>query len=275
MFLFLKRIYSEVSEVRMAKYSAALAFYAIYALAPMVIIFVSIGGLTIGEGLVEERIIFYFQERLGDSVVPFFENMVSSIQESRAHILFSAVGLLFVFYGLSHFFSTLREAFFTIFGIEFGIAKNLPKTFNNFLRSAIYTFVLTILIFVLILINALAPIFLSFSDLWFIGFLSHIPFMNFLMTFVLTILILAFIYKFVSGFQISWARAFWGGTLAAVLFAFLNIILALYFSLFHSAHAIYGASASLIAFLLWVYYSTKILLAGALATRVFSKNLKN
>jgi membrane protein len=270
MILFLKNIANEVTKIRVAKYSAALAFYAIYALAPMIIIFVSIGGLTIGEQIAEEKIVLYFQERLGDKAVPFFESILSSIKESKAHLLFSFVGPILMLYGLFHFFSTLREAFFSIFGIDFSHGPNLPKTFSNFLRTVGYDIILAILIFILLLLNTLAPLLLGFSNLWFITFLSGIPFIDFLLTFLLTFLTLSFIYRFVSAFQLSWKNAFLGSFLASFLLAVLNTTLALYFGLFGSAHAIYGASASLVAFLLWVYFSIKILLIGALAGRIFS-----
>jgi len=82
-------------------------------------------------------------------------------------------------------------------------------------------------------------------------------------------------YKSVSLNSLSWKSALIGAAFGTLLFSLLNVVLVLYFKLFDSAHAIYGASGSLIAFLLWVYYSSQILLIGALTSSIVNKtNIK-
>jgi len=260
----------------LATYSAALAFYAIYALAPMLIIFISIAGFLVGEEVAQERILFYFEQRVGEGAVPFFENVILAVNQSEAHVLFSFLGIFIMIYGLVHFFSTLKEALFSIFGVRFDMTSNLPKNFLNFIKSAGYTLALLVLILILISLNALAPLVLNFPGyLSFLVFLSGFPFIDLILAFLLTVAILTFSYGFVSSFNIKWRSALVGAFSAAFLLLFLNVLLALYFSLFKGVHAIYGASSSLVAFLLWVYYSTRILLIGAFTAEITNQNIKD
>ncbi len=273
-FKFIKKISQEARRVEIPRHAAALAFYAIYALAPIIIIFVSLSGFIVGQGLVEDQIVGYFELRTGGKAVPFVEDFLNGLKESRAHFLFSAVGLLILFYGLSHFFNTLKKAFFDIFGIHFGPVRGVNQTLFNILKSVYYSVFLAGFIILLTFLNIVIPLFTrsAFSSLN--SSIASSPVLIFSVVFVLMVFSLAFMYKVVSVGRVNWRDSFFGGFLGALLFSVLNILLSLYFSLFYSAHAIYGASSSLIAFLLWIYSVSQILLFGALGS-LLSKEFRN
>lgn len=272
-FNFIRQIIKESKRAEIPRHSAALAFYAIYALAPLAILFVSLSGFLIDQKIAEEQLINYFQTKAGGKAVPFIETFLIGIKETKAHLFFSFVGIFIMIYGLSHFFNNLKKSFFVIFGVHFGSARTLGKTAINFLKSFSYSLLLVFFVLALIFLNTVVPIFLNLAD----GFLklgiSRVPFLDFASVFLVTFLTLSALYKLVSVGELSWKNSMIGAILATLLFSLLNIALALYFNLFNSAHSIYGTSASLIAFLLWIYSSSQILLLGALAG-LLSKELK-
>ncbi|TSC61066.1 MAG: serum resistance locus BrkB-like protein, partial [Parcubacteria group bacterium Gr01-1014_107] len=160
--IFFREVVREMKRVGVGSKAAALSFYAIFALAPAIIILISVGGLTIGERLAEKQLISYFEQRLGSSAVPFFENVLQAVKNTRPHLLFSFIGLTLMVYGLSHFFFALKGAFFSIFGIYLGFLRNPGRTFVNYFKSFLYTLILASLVFALILINAAVPIISAF-----------------------------------------------------------------------------------------------------------------
>ncbi|GEM_PF-6166414 len=271
---FIKKVGGEARRAEIPRHAAALAFYAIYALAPMVIIFVAIGGVLLGQGLAEEQLIRYFDIRTGGKAVPFIEDFLSGLKETRAHLLFSAVGLFILLYGLSHFFNTLKKAFFGIFGVHFGPERGVSQTLLNFLKSAAYSVFLAVFIILLTFLNTIIPVIIRFASGNLEFALLKSSWTIFAVVFVLTVLTLAFMYKIVSAGGVAWRDALVGGIFGTILFSILNIALSLYFNLFHSAHAIYGASSSLIAFLLWIYSVSQILLLGGLSAEL-SKEFRN
>ena len=238
----------------------------------MIIIFTAIGGLLIGEGAAESQLVNYFGERLGDKAMPLFQDLILALKQSEASALFSIIGLVIMIYGLAHFFFVLREAFFSIFGVDFKRLKDSKGKFKTFAHSMLYTFFLAVLVLSLMFVNILTPFLISFPGIFLLDFLSKLPFVNFLTTLITSTLALTLIYKFAAGGSVFWRSALLGAVTAALLFTVVNVALVLYFGIFAGIDAIYGASGALIAFLLWVYYSTKILLFGGLIAKIYTSD---
>jgi len=242
----------------------------------MIIIFVSLSGLIIDRGVVESQLLNFFQNRAGERATLFLGEILESIKRSEAHLLFSFVGFFIMIYGLLHFFNALKKSFFQIFRVHFGPEKTIQKTFINYIKSLSFSFYLALMVFVLVFVSIVAPFVLSFSSkILGLQIFTKIPLADLFIVLILTLVFLAIMYKSVSLNSLSWKSALIGAAFGTLLFSLLNVVLVLYFKLFDSAHAIYGASGSLIAFLLWVYYSSQILLIGALTSSIVNKtNIK-
>lgn len=265
-----KRIFSGIKEANITRNASSVAFYAMYALAPMLVIFVSIGGLVMDQGVVETQLVSFAENRAGEEVASFLMEAIDSIKKSEAHLIFSFIGLFIMIYGLMHFFNALKHSLFSIFEVDLGKEKTIKKTLFNYIKSILFSFYLAIMFFALVFVSIITPIILSFSSN-FLGFLTKIPLLDLVIALTLTLLILSVMYKNVSLNRISWRSAFLGAVSGALLLSLLNIVLVFYLKLFDGAHAIYGASGSLVAFLLWVYYSSMILLIGALVSSLVEK----
>jgi len=270
---FLKEVLPKVRSVEIPRRAAALAFYAISAIAPLIIIFIGVSGLIIDRSLAETTLLSYFQNKVGDRSVFFLQETIESLKKSESHLTFSFIGFLITFYGLLHFFKDLKKSFFLIFDVSLGFEKSLKKTFGNFLKSLSFSFFLAFLILLLIFISAVLPLIISFgADTLGWHFFAKNSILNFIIVFIATILILSLMYKIVSLDKITWKSAFIGALLSAALLTFLNVGLLGYLNLFHTSNAIYGVSGSFITLLLWIYYSTQILLIGAVVAAMAKAN---
>lgn len=270
---FLGEIIPKIKSVEIPKHAAALAFYAISAIAPMIIIFVSVSGLIIDQSIAEARLLNFFQNRVGEQAGSFIRDLIQSLKESKSHLTFSFIGFFITIYGLWHFFNTLKAAFFAIFGVSLDLDRNLKKTFLNYLKSLAYSFYLVFLVLMIVFISIITPFILGFSANFFgLEFFAKSQVLNFSLVFISTILLLTLMYKTVSGKKTTWKSSVTGAILCTILFGFLNAALILYFNLFYTHDAVYGASGSFIAILLWVYYSTQVLLIGAVVAAISKTN---
>ncbi|MEK7552187.1 MAG: YihY/virulence factor BrkB family protein [Patescibacteria group bacterium] len=270
---FFGEIIPKIKSVEIPKHAAALAFYAISAMAPLIIIFVSLSGLIIDQSIAETRLLTFFQNRVGEQSTSFINDLIESLKQSKSHLTFSFIGFFITFYGLSHFFNTLKGSFFAIFGVKLGLDENLKKTFLNYLKSLGFSVYLVFLILMIVFISVIAPLILSFSANFFgLEFFAKSQLLNFFLVFVSTILLLTLMYKTVGSKKTTWKSSLTGAIICTILFGFLNAALILYFNLFYTNDAVYGASGSFIAVLLWVYYSTQVLLIGAIVAAISKTN---
>lgn len=270
---FLTELVPKIKSVEIPKHAAALAFYVISAIAPMILIIVALSGLFVDQGLVEARLLTFFQNKAGEQSVPFINDLMEGMRQSKSHLTFSFIGFFVTLYGLSHFFNTLKASFFAIFGVDLGMGKNLKKTFINYLKSFAFSVYLVFLILMIVFISVIAPLLLSFSANFFgLEFFAKSQFLSFSIVFISTVLLLSLMYKTVSGKRTSWKSSIAGAVICTILFALLNAALILYFNLFYVSDAVYGASGSFIAVLLWVYYSTQVLLIGAVVAAISKTN---
>ncbi len=245
-----------------SRLAAALSFYALFSIAPLLLIVVVIVGYIYGTEAIQGNIVNRLNELIGEKGAFLIQDMIISISRPSSSILASTAGILLSLYGASNVFNHLNISINRIWKIILN-----PEAGLGYLLSR--KFFLIILVIATGLFFLFSLIISSTFNL-FAGFLQEvIPAISLIMEmfnsfFGLGITILAFvlIYKYIPDVKIAWEPLIIGSILSASLFSLSRLIISLYlrFSIYSS---VYNAAASLIILLIWLYYCSQVLFLGA------------
>jgi membrane protein len=246
---------------------AALSFYTLFSLAPVLIVAVSIAGIVFGQKAAEGKILQQFQGLLGATGATEIQEIIQSMNQPALGVLATTFAILAMLIGASGAFIELQDAFNLIWKLD-----NSSNTFWKVtIRQRIWSLGLVVATGTLLLASLLVTAAISAAET-FAGNSLPIPTIlldsvNFVFSFVLITFLFALILKSIPNIRIQWRDVWFGAAITSLLFTIGKGVMGWYFghSLFTSP---YGAAASLVIFLVWIYYSAQILLFGAELTHV-------
>jgi membrane protein len=247
---------------------AALAFYTLFSLAPVLIVAVSVAGLAFGEKAAQGEIVRQFQGLMGMQGASAIETILQSTNRPGLGVLATALGLLAILVGASGAFNELQDALNIIWKV------NSTKSFWRVaLRHRFFSLGLVVATGFLLLTSLVITAALSAAERL-VGTLLPISVIvlesiNFIFSFVVITFLFALIFKFIPDTTIPWRDVWMGAAVTSILFTVGKVVIGFYLG--HSAlTSAYGAAASLVVFLIWIYYSAQILLFGAEITHVYA-----
>jgi membrane protein len=248
---------------------AALAFYTLFSLAPVLIIAVSVAGFVFGEKAAQGEIVRQFQGLMGTQGAMAIETIIHSTNQPALGVFATMLGLLAILVGASGAFNELQDALNTIWKVDSRTQSFWTVTF----RQRFFSLSLVIATGFLLLTSLVITAALSAAGRLASNMLSMpgllLQSMNFVFSFGIITILFALILKFIPDTTIQWRDIWIGAVVASLLFTVGKVIIG--FFLGHSALAsAYGAAASLVIFLIWIYYSAQILLFGAELTRAYA-----
>ncbi len=247
---------------------AALAFYTLFSLAPVLIVAVSIAGFAFGQKAAQGEIVRQFQGLMGIQGAGAIETILQSTNRPRLGILATALGLVAILVGASGAFNELQDALNIIWKV------NSKKSFWRVaLRHRFFSLSLVVatgfLLLTSLVITASLAAAENFIDTLLPISIAILESMNFSFSFIVITLLFALIFKFIPDTTIPWRDVWMGAAVTSLLFTVGKIIIGFYLG--HSAlTSAYGAAASLVVFLIWIYYSAQILLFGAEITHIYA-----
>ena len=269
-FSLLKQTFSEWIEDKAPQLGAALAYYTVFSLAPLILVLVAIVGLLFHNDpgawnkLTEQMSAF-----LDKGAVEMVRNIAQKASQPSKGVLATVIGVLLALFGASGVFGQLQDALNTVWGVK---AKPGGGIWG-FLRSRFLSFAMVGGICFLLLVSlTLESVLKGFSH-WvqsvMPGGIAVALVVYWIFDLAVVILLFAIIFKYLPDAEIQWRDVWIGATITAILFAIGKWALGLYLASGNAASA-YGAASSLITLLLWVYYSAQILLFGAEFTQVYA-----
>ena len=270
-FSLLKQTFSEWLEDKAPQLGAALAYYTVFSLAPLVLLLLAVVGWLFHDDpagawrkLTEQMSYF-----LDQSAVDVVRNIAEKASEAKNSSLATAIGILLALFGASGVFGQLQDALNTIWGVKakpgLGIGAFIRSRFLSFAMVAGVCF----LLLVSLVIESLLKSFSAYVQAMFPGGIVIAVVVYSIFDFVIVVLLFASIYKFLPDVKIQWRDVWIGAVMTTILFAIGKWALGLYLASGKAASA-YGAASSLITLLLWIYYSSQILLFGAEFTQVYA-----
>jgi membrane protein len=249
---------------------AALAFYTIFSIAPLLLIVIAVAGLVFGEEAARGEIYFRLQGMLGAPGALAVQSLLESASRPAASVPAAAFGILVLFVGATSVFAELQDALDRIWR-----APQRPQRAGlwGLVRTRLLSFGMILgIAFLLIVSLAFSAGLNALSNLWdpeSIGWTTFTGATEIALSIVLVTVVFAMIYKTMPHVRIDWRDVWVGAGVTSVLFIAGKSLIGVYIGRSGITSA-FGAAASLIVVLLWVYYSAQIFLLGAEFTWVYS-----
>ncbi|MBK6378594.1 MAG: YihY/virulence factor BrkB family protein [Chitinophagaceae bacterium] len=266
-----KQSFSDFIDNKVLKLSAALAFYTIFSLPAMLIIVISVSNIFYGREAIEGTLYNQIAEFVGTDAALQIQQTIRGAALSESSYFATVVGIITLLFGATSVFSEIQDSINHIWKL-----KSKPKGtgFLKMLFNRLLSFSLVIslgfLLLVSLLINGLMDILITrltsmFPELTVIVVYT----VNVIITFGITALLFALIFKVLPDARIKWRHVRAGAITTAILFMLGKFLIGYYLG--HSKlSSTYGTAGSVIVMLLWVYYSAMILYFGAVFTHVFA-----
>lgn len=253
------------------KLSASLSYYTVFALAPLIIIIISLIGIFFGRVAAEGRIYKELSVLLGSEVALQVQNIILNIQHSHNTMAGAIIGVVILFIGASGVFTEMQDSINYIWSVK---AKP-KKSWLKFLINRLLSFSLIIGFGFLLLVSLLINAVLTFiSDRLVHRFLPDytVAFFYLINTAIIIVVITALftiIFKVLPDAIIAWKDAVMGALFTAVLFLAGKFLIGYYIGR-SNLDVTYGTAASVVIILTWVYYSALILYFGAEFTKMYA-----
>jgi membrane protein len=251
--------------------SAALSYYSVFSLAPLLILAIGLASLIFGDAAVRGQVSFQLQNYMGTSAAKAVESMIEGTKLRGDGWLATMVGCIMLLIGASGVFGQLKDALNTIWEVKTKPGRGLAA----FMRDRLLSFGIVLVIGFLLLVSLLVTTLLA-SLTQYTRVHIEVPDavwggVNLGVSLLVSFALFAAIFKILPDVRIPWRTVGVGAVATAVLFELGKFALAFYLGR-ESTASTFGAAGSVVLVLLWVYYAAAILLFGAELTRAFARH---
>jgi membrane protein len=250
---------------------AAIAYYAIFSLAPVLLMVIAIGGLVFGGDAARDAVLAQFGGLIGQSGAAAVDKILASASNIGSGVIGTIIGLVTFLVTSTGAFAELQSDLNVIWKAKAPSAAG----FLHFLRSRLLTFAMIAAIAFLLMISLTFDALASAASQYFSlkDEALALGAINLLFSIAMSCLLFAFIFKVLPSLHIPWRAVMPGALLTAVLFVLGKFVIGFYLGRSNIASS-YGAAASVITLMIWVYYSTQILLFGAEFVKAYAERGK-
>jgi len=270
-----KQAFALWEKSRAATMGAALAYYTLFSLPPLLVIALAAASLVLGHDAATGRLAEELQKVVGEDVAEAMQGMIQKDNETGGGPLAMAVGTILLLFGASGVFGELQTSLNTIWQVQ-------PKAGRGvwgIIKDRFLSFTLVLGTCFLLLVSLVVSTALSVVAAWWTP--ESVPggtllwqVVNSVVGFGVIMLLFAFIFRFLPDAKINWRDVWVGSAVTALLFLGGKQVLGLYLGQ-KGVTSSYGAAGSLVLVLIWVYYTAQIFLLGAAFTRVYALHRGN
>jgi membrane protein len=269
----LKQTYQDWKEDQASRLAAALAYYTVFSLAPLLVIVIGISSLVWDREFVETRTLDQVEDLLGPQAGELFEQLLTVPNDEETGVVATVIGSIAVILGALGVFSELHNSLNTIWEVESRKPTGFLDSIRRFVMSRILSFSLVLgigfLLLVSLVISAGLAALEEFAGPYIPGPEIVLQAVNFVISTAVIAVLFAMIFKYLPDAEIGWRDVRMGAIFTALLFSIGKELIGLYLG--NSAvGSAFGAAGSLALVLLWVYYSAQILFFGAEFTQVYA-----
>ncbi|MDB5290876.1 MAG: putative rane protein [Phycisphaerales bacterium] len=247
--------------------AASLAFYTMLSLAPLLVISIKVVGAIFGENAAKEQVQIYVREWMGDRAASAVADMIGPFARPGAGVMATTISAIILIVSASSVFGELQDALNTVWEVK----PRPDRRIWHIIKERFFSYVLVLGTCFLLLVSLIISAALSALTRSFDGDPKSILWetINFTLSIAVITVLFAFIFKYLPDVKIRWSDVWMGAAVTGVLFTVGKLVLGWYLGR-ASTTSVYGAAGSLIALLLWVYYSAQILFFGAEITQAYA-----
>jgi membrane protein len=249
---------------------AALSYYSLFSIAPLLLIVISIAGLVFGEDSARGAIFGQLQGMVGDESAKAVQAMLQAADKPKQGLVSTIIGIAVLLVGAMTVFGELQNALDRIWRAP---ARAQAGGLWNLLRTRLLSFGMILGVAFLLMVSLVFSAALAALGKWWgpaFGSLAHG--VDLLVSFGLITVVFALIYRFIPRVHVAWHDVWLGAAVTSLLFAVGKFLIGLYLGKATVATA-FGAAGSLVVLIVWVYYSAQIFLFGAEFTWVYAHQL--
>ncbi|HEY2805627.1 MAG TPA: YihY/virulence factor BrkB family protein [Gemmatimonadales bacterium] len=269
-FTLLRKAASAWNDDDASSMGAALSYYTLFSIAPLLVIVIAVGGLIFGRDATQGQILIQLRGLIGDAGARAAQDLLQSANSPAKSAMAAIVGSITLLLGASSVFTELYGDLNKIWRIP-----SAPKTSGivQLIRTRILSFGMIIGVGFLLVVSLVISAALAAAGAWWgarvTDWPSVVQAINAIVSLAIITLAFAMIYKVLPRADIAWRDVWIGALVTALLFEIGKLLIGIYLGTTRIASA-FGATGSLVVFLVWVYYSAQIFLLGAEFTWVYA-----
>jgi membrane protein len=249
---------------------AALSYYTLFSLAPLLIIVIAVAGMVFGQEAAQGEIVAQLRGIMGNDGAVAVEGLLKAARQPAQGAIATVVGVTILLLGATAIFAELQNALDRIWRVP---ASKQPSGIWHLLRGRLLSFGLVLglgfLLIVSLVVSAVLAGLSKWWSGWFSGWNIFFEMLNIAVSFGIFTLLFAMIYKLMPRAKIPWRDVWTGAAVTALLFTLGKMLIGLYLGR-NSLASGFGAAGSLVVLVAWVYYSAQIFLFGAEYTWVYA-----
>jgi membrane protein len=252
--------------------AAALAYYTVFSIAPLLIVAIAIAGFIFGEQAARGEIVGQIEGLVGESGAEVIQTMLENARQPGlgSGIIASLISVAFLIFGASGMFVQLQASLNAIWNVAPDSGNQVKEFVRKRALSVLVVLSIGFLLLVSLVFSALLAGLNHFASSLLPGFDGVWQILNFVISFGVTTLLFALIFKYLPDIDITWRDVWMGATITSLLFSIGKLLIGLYLGN-GSFGSTYGAASSLVILLAWVYFSVQILFFGAEFTQIYTR----
>lgn len=266
----LRETLQEWQQDKASRIAAALAYYTVFSISPLLVIVVAIAGAFFGQQTAQEQIAVQLTELVGKDGVQPILLALNNMSQPKMRGVASLISIGVLILGASGMFAQLQDALNTVWKVKPQPGQGILPFIRKRLSSFLMVLAIGFLLMLSLILSAVVSAMTRYSTDWLPS--STIPWgkLDFFISLGLITFLFCLMFKYVPDVKIAWKDVVVGSVITTLLFLFGKFLLGMYLSK-GSLGSAYGAAGSLIVFLAWVYYSAQIILLGAEFTQVYAR----
>ncbi len=249
---------------------AALAYYTVFSIAPLLLIVISVAGLIFGVEVARGEIIAQLQNLMGKTGALVVQGLLESVSKPTESVTAAIIGVVLLLIGATTVFAELQDDLDRIWRAP---KRTKDAGIFGLIRTRVLSFAMILGIGFLLIVSLILSAALAALGKWWeplfgrFGLLANL--VDITLSFLLITIAFAMIYKLMPRMKIDWRDVWIGAVVTAFLFTIGKFLISIYIGRSGVASG-FGAAGSLVVLLIWIYYSAQIFLMGAEFTRIYS-----
>ena len=271
LFHYLKQVFTEFGEDDILKYSASLAYYTIFSIAPLLILIISICEILFTKEAIQGHLYTQIKGLVGSDAAIQVQETIKNIHYTGHNVFASIISIVVLIIGATGIFGEVQDSLNKIWGLRIKTHKTWWKLILNRILSFSLILSIGFVMIVSLLLNALVAAFGNFLSHYSNQFSAiMIQITDGILSFVATTFLFSLMFKMLPDAKIKWKDVLLGGLITSIFFTLGKLAIGIYLGR-SNIGTIYGAAGSIMIIMVWVYYSSIMFYLGAEFTKVYAK----
>lgn len=267
----LKSTFTIFMDAKGLKFSASLAYYTVFSLAPLLVLTISLAALFFGQEAAEGKVFEEINGLVGANAAAQIQEIIKNVQLKEDNTWALIVGIGTLLLGATTVFGDMQHSINKIWEIKPKPKRGWVKMIKDRLLSSSLVLSLGFLLIVSLIINGLLMVFMDYVKRMFSDLAAYVSAaIDLVINFAVVSTLFGVIFKFLPDVKIQWKDVKAGALFTAVLFLIGRFLIGFYIQT-TGTESTYGTAASVIVLLLWIYYTAAILYMGASFTRAYAE----